>query len=230
MLSSIRGPSSCFESKPSFLAYATARQFCCQIHQSTGRCVPSAKFSWVLYGERTRISYNEPLAGSTTSTDQAIHALRTLLRGDGRTVDERWRTWARELIDMYELSPQLIVDLWQEVLDFDRTLASYITEPIPLDVPAVVVAGSGKETFKTFNVSTAASILAAASGAYVVKGVSRSVSAVSGSADVLDVLGRRSPTCRARCHGRWNVTELPSSHTRRSVPPTPVATTAFSRS
>ncbi|MGH3874329.1 MAG: hypothetical protein ACRDSR_22990 [Pseudonocardiaceae bacterium] len=37
--------------------------------------------------------------------------------------------------------------------------------------------------------STAASILAAASGAYVVKGVSRSVSAVSGSADVLDALG-----------------------------------------
>jgi anthranilate phosphoribosyltransferase len=135
------------------------------------------------------MSYNDPLMGSTTSTDQAIRALRTLLRGDGRTVDERWRAWARELINMYELSPHLISGLWQEVLDFDRMLASYVAEPVPLDFPAVIVAGSGKETFKTFNVSTAASILAAASGAYVVKGVSRSVSAVSGSADVLDVLG-----------------------------------------
>lgn len=135
------------------------------------------------------MSCNESLVGSTSSTDQAIHALRALLRGDGRTVDDRWRTWARELINMYELSPNLISGLWREVLDFDRTLASYVTEPIPLDVPAVIVAGSGKETFKTFNVSTAASILAAATGAYVVKGVSRSVSAVSGSADVLDVLG-----------------------------------------
>lgn len=53
----------------------------------------------------------------------------------------------------------------------------------------VIVAGSGKESFKTFNVSTAASILAAAAGAKVVKGVSRSVSAVSGAADVLDALG-----------------------------------------
>ncbi len=90
---------------------------------------------------------------------------------------------------MSKLSPQLISGLWQEVLDFDLTLAGYVAEPVPLDVPAVVVAGSGKETFKTFNVSTAASILAAAAGAYVVKGVSCSVSAVSGSADVLDVLG-----------------------------------------
>jgi anthranilate phosphoribosyltransferase len=87
------------------------------------------------------------------------------------------------------MSPQLISGLWREVLDFDSTLARYVAEPIPLGVPAVVVGGSGKETFKTFNVSTAASILAAASGAYVVKGISRSVSAVSGSADVLNTLG-----------------------------------------
>jgi anthranilate phosphoribosyltransferase len=90
---------------------------------------------------------------------------------------------------MNEMSPQFISRLWREVLDFDSTLASYMAEPIPLGVPAVVVAGSGKDTFKTFNVSTAASILAAASGAYVVKGISHSVSAVSGSADVLGTLG-----------------------------------------
>lgn len=90
---------------------------------------------------------------------------------------------------MHKMSPHLVSGLWQEVLDFDSTLARYMAEPIPLDVPAVVVAGSGKESFKTFNVSTAASILAAAAGAYVAKGVSRSVSAVSGSTDVLDALG-----------------------------------------
>ncbi|MET7950003.1 hypothetical protein [Micromonospora sp. NPDC005324] len=52
----------------------------------------------------------------------------------------------------------------------------------------MAVAGSGKEHFKTFNVSTAAAILAAAAGTPVVKGVSRSVSAISGAADILDVL------------------------------------------
>lgn len=133
------------------------------------------------------------LAGSSAAADQEIRAFPTLLRGDGRAADERWRTWARQLIAMDTLSPQLIVGLWREVQDFDPVLASYVAEPVPLDVPAVIVAGSGKETFKTFNVSTAASILAVAAGACVIKGVSRSVSAVSGSADVLDVLGL--PTC-----------------------------------
>jgi anthranilate phosphoribosyltransferase len=100
------------------------------------------------------------------------------------------------------MSPQLISGLWREVLDFDSTLAGYVAEPIPLGVSAVVVAGSGKETFKTFNVSTAASILAAASGAYVVKGVSHSVSAVSGSADVLDALGLPTSDSPATVSGR----------------------------
>ncbi|MGH3800524.1 MAG: hypothetical protein ACRDTD_10400 [Pseudonocardiaceae bacterium] len=53
----------------------------------------------------------------------------------------------------------------------------------------MIVAGSGKETFKTFNVSTAASVLAASTGVPIVKDVSHSVSAVSGAADVLDSLG-----------------------------------------
>ena len=135
------------------------------------------------------MSQSEAHADSISSTDASVRALRTLLRGNGGTVDQQWRSWAQELIGRYEMSPQLISGLWREVLDFDSTLAAYVAEPIHLGVPAVVVAGSGKETFKTFNVSTAASILAAASGAYVVKGVSRSVSAVSGSADVLDTLG-----------------------------------------
>lgn len=103
--------------------------------------------------------------------------------------DERWRRWARRLIGAHELTLELAVRLWEEILDFDPVLAAYAAEPVVLNLPAVVVAGSGKETFKTFNVSTAACILASAAGAYVVKGVSRSVSAVSGSADVLDVLG-----------------------------------------
>ncbi|MGH8901884.1 MAG: hypothetical protein ACRDYA_09435 [Egibacteraceae bacterium] len=68
-------------------------------------------------------------------------------------------------------------------------LAGHVTDPVGVPSRTVVVAGSGKETFKTFNVSTAASILAASCGAKVVKGVSRSVSAVSGAADVLDALG-----------------------------------------
>lgn len=92
------------------------------------------------------------------------------------------------------LSPKLLVALWQEVLDFDPVLATHINRPVPVPEDAVIVAGSGKETFKTFNVSTAAGILAASVGAKVVKGVSHSVSAVSGAADVLNALGITSLT------------------------------------
>jgi anthranilate phosphoribosyltransferase len=119
----------------------------------------------------------------------SVTALREFLRSSGDACDERWQTWARGLLATNQLNVELLASFWREVLDFDPVLAGYIAEPLEVRVPAVIVAGSGKETFKTFNVSTAASILAAAAGAYVVKGVSRSVSAVSGSADVLDQLG-----------------------------------------
>jgi anthranilate phosphoribosyltransferase len=132
--------------------------------------------------------YGQLLAESR-STSAIAYDLRKFLRADGRAVDERWRHWARTVVDGPEMSTQLLVSLWREVLEFDTTLAEYVENPVPVGVSAVVVAGSGKESFKTFNVSTAASILAAASGAHVVKGVSHSVSAVSGSADMLDSLG-----------------------------------------
>ncbi|MFY1700710.1 hypothetical protein ACN28G_03000 [Micromonospora sp. WMMA1923] len=77
------------------------------------------------------------------------------------------------------------------VTEFDEVLGDYTEQPLDVRPGSVVVAGSGKENFKTFNVSTAAGILAAAAGTPVVKGISRSVSAVSGAADVLDVLGIR---------------------------------------
>ncbi|WFF08882.1 hypothetical protein O7622_10155 [Micromonospora sp. WMMD1076] len=74
------------------------------------------------------------------------------------------------------------------ITEFDEVLEGYVEQPLEVPDGSVVVAGSGKEQFKTFNVSTAAAILAAAAGTPVVKGVSRSVSAISGAADILDVL------------------------------------------
>lgn len=51
------------------------------------------------------------------------------------------------------------------------------------------IVGSGKDDLKTFNVSTAASIVASACGAPVVKNGSRSESGVSGTTDVMEYLG-----------------------------------------
>ncbi|MGH3924580.1 MAG: hypothetical protein ACRDTT_17260, partial [Pseudonocardiaceae bacterium] len=94
-------------------------------------------------------------------------------------MDDQWRQWTRELLQPDALTAPLLATLWREVLAFDTVLAGHVIDPVWVPSRTVVVAGSGKKTFKTLNVSTAASILAASCGAKTAKGVPRSVSAVS---------------------------------------------------
>jgi anthranilate phosphoribosyltransferase len=111
------------------------------------------------------------------------------LRHESEEADARWRGWATGLLDADKVTPGLLHDVWKEAVAYDETLARFAAHPVPVPPGTVIVSGSGKETFKTFNVSTAAALMAAAAGVSVVKGTSASVSAVSGSADVLAVLG-----------------------------------------
>lgn len=115
--------------------------------------------------------------------------LAALLRATDAGRDHRWRQWARRMVSSPSLDACGFRELWDAVVGFDPVLRRHVTDPVDAGRDVVLVAGSGKETLKTFNVSTAAAILASAAGAKVVKGVSSSVSAVSGSADVLDALG-----------------------------------------
>lgn len=125
------------------------------------------------------------MAACTAAADELRSILGTRTSTGIRT---RWRAWSKDLMRTGQLSVPLLASLWDAVLDFDPVLNSYIASPVAVPDRAVIVAGSGKETFKTFNVSTAASLLAASTGVPVVKGVSHSVSAVSGAADVLKAL------------------------------------------
>lgn len=79
-----------------------------------------------------------------------------------------------------------------EILGLTHVVLSYDRVEIPYDGNTddlCGIVGSGKDDIKTFNVSTCSAIVAASSGAKVVKNGSRSESSVAGTTDVLEKLG-----------------------------------------
>lgn len=78
-----------------------------------------------------------------------------------------------------------VLGLIDVVLFYDRVS---ITNKIP-NTNICGIVGSGKDDLKTFNVSTCAAFIAAGAGVKVVKNGSRSESSVSGTTDVMELLG-----------------------------------------
>lgn len=70
-------------------------------------------------------------------------------------------------------------------------LYEYDTTKVEIDTPEPFIdnAGTGGDTLKTFNISTAAAIVAAACGLYVTRHCSRAISSNCGAVDVVEALG-----------------------------------------
>ena len=79
---------------------------------------------------------------------------------------------------------QEIAGSWEAIYDLDTVKA------VP-DVPGNTVenSGTGMDTFKTFNISTAASIIAAAAGVTMARHGARAITSACGTIDVLEELG-----------------------------------------
>jgi anthranilate phosphoribosyltransferase len=125
------------------------------------------------------------------------HALAELLDGKDLT-----REQAREVMDTImsgEATPgqiggflvalRLKGETAAEIAGSAEAMRAHVVPVNPTRTDLVDTAGTGGDGGKTFNISTAAALVAAAAGAGVAKHGNRSVSSQSGSADVLEALG-----------------------------------------
>lgn len=131
-----------------------------------------------------------------TSTHSWPATLGTLLAGGNLSVEEATTTMS-EVISGNATSAQLAAFLValrakgetvDEVIGFRDAVLGHALE-LPVNPRALDIVGTGGDQHKTVNVSTTASIIAAATGVPVLKHGNRAASSASGSSDVLSVLG-----------------------------------------
>ena len=73
---------------------------------------------------------------------------------------------------------------WEAIYDLDTTKVD-----LESDIKTVDNSGTGMDTFKTFNISTAASIIAAAGGIPMARHGARAITSVCGTVDMAEALG-----------------------------------------
>ncbi|MGL4607923.1 MAG: anthranilate phosphoribosyltransferase [Eubacteriaceae bacterium] len=81
-------------------------------------------------------------------------------------------------------TPAEIAGSYEAIYEMDTFKVDLVT-----DIPVVDNCGTGMDTFKTFNISTAASIIAAAAGIPMAKHGSRGLTSMCGAIDILEALG-----------------------------------------
>lgn len=132
------------------------------------------------------------VAGQDLSAEEAESSMRTIMAGEATPAQ----------IAAFLVALRMKGETTAEIAAAARVMRSLMTR---VDLPTehlTDIVGTGGDNASTFNVSTAASLVAAAGGARIAKHGNRSVSSRSGSADLLEAAGARldlSPEAVKRC-------------------------------
>ena len=121
------------------------------------------------------------LDGEDLSRDEARRVMDTIMSGDATPGQ----------IGGFLVALRLKGETAEEIAGSAEAMRAHAITVHPKREDLVDTAGTGGDGGRTFNISTAAALLAAAAGAGVAKHGNRSVSSASGSADVLEELGFR---------------------------------------
>lgn len=111
--------------------------------------------------------------------EQSCQAFLTVL--NNKTTDLQQGAFLSALTAKGETA-QEVAGAWEAIYEQDTTKVS-------LDLPLAENSGTGMDTFKTFNISTAASIIAAAGKVPMARHGARAITSVCGTVDMAEALG-----------------------------------------
>lgn len=112
---------------------------------------------------QARSAFTTILSNGTTDMQQG--AFLAALSAKGETAEE-------------------VAGAWEAIYELDTTKVQ-----LQGNVPVVENCGTGMDTFKTFNISTAASVIAAAGGIPMARHGARAITSASGTVDMAEALG-----------------------------------------